>query len=461
MFVRNASYGEYRNVDSQTFSTKDIVSGDILYNVSDVTFIIASGAGDDIDVNTYEGVEALLDAYDYDYSVNNITLKDICVVVSESSWGNEYATVVFAYDAGAVTGGYVFFPEDMTAKEDWDKVTDSFYQYNVAYLNGSVEGKVFKVARNNVNIMNLKAGFYTYEIDANTGYAINLKRVTTEYTVDVSTSFRGDANETWIGGHKVADDVVIADVREDVDPPIDDIEELAEFWNDYADHPDHSVKIVYFLNADGEVAVIYVVDVNDPAWHAHIDVTSEDENVKADAPELVNPTETDAVTVTLTGKFNKPTQTIVYTVNGVEKEAVVELKAGTDTIKFDVDVDGDTSIVVKSVTGSGDFSSVAVMLNVNEDITDFKFVAGAFDPETGKISIAITKADGSAFGPTERYNIPLTADTTDGADDTVTVKGISNSKGDTTLTFTNSTFKYAPNELGNINITVDSFVPYN
>ena len=364
VFVRDDSYGEYRHVGSQTFSTKDIVSGDILYNVSDVTFIIASGAGDDIDVNTYEGVEALLDAYDYDYSVNNITLKDICVVVSESSWGNEYATVVFAYDAGAVTGGYVFFPEDMTAKEDWDKVTDSFYQYNVAYLNGSVEGKVFKVARNNVNIMNLKAGFYTYEIDANTGYAINLKRVTTEYTVDESTSFIGDGNETWIGGHPVAEDVVIADVREDVDPPIDDIDELAEFWNDYADHPDHSVKIVYFLNADGEVAVIYVVDVNDPAWQILVSVdtaASYTGTVTASVDKSsVDPSDADkTVTVTLSkpegDNWKAPKQTVEYTVNGEEFTEVLTVTDDTNTATFEVTVTGDTTIVINNVTGSGSF----------------------------------------------------------------------------------------------------------
>ena len=373
VFVRDDSYGEYRHVGSQTFSTKDIVSGDILYNVSDVTFIIASGAGDDIDVNTYEGVEALLDAYDYDYSVNNITLKDICVVVSESSWGNEYATVVFAYDAGAVTGGYVFFPEDMTAEEDWDKVTDSFYQYNVAYLNGSVEGKVFKVARNNVNIMNLKAGFYTYEIDANTGYAINLKRVTTEYTVDVSTSFRGDANETWIGGHKVADDVVIADVREDVDPPIDDIEELAEFWNDYADHPDHSVKIVYFLNGDGDVAVIYVVDVNDPAWQILVSVDTAEGytgTVTASVDKTsVDPSDADkTVTVTLSkpegDNWKAPKQTVEYTVNDKGFTEELTVTEDTNTATFEVTVTGDTTIVINNVTGSGDRSKSSRNLRI-------------------------------------------------------------------------------------------------
>ena len=358
--ITGNAYGDYRFLNEKRFDN-DETTGDILYDVSEITFIIASGDGDDIDVQTYEGLEALIDAYDNDYPASSITLTNIAVVVSESAWGNEYAVSVFAYEDAMVTGGIVFFPNDMTAREDWDRITDSYYQYNLAYLNGAVEGQMLRVARDNVDIMDLTAGFYRYTINGRTGLATDLVKIDT-YVVDESSEFRGNGSTgVWLNGTPVAEDVVIADVRTDAKGEIDNIEELADFYNNYAD-PDseYDAKLVYFVE-NNEVVVIYVVDNVDDAWM--YDVTAKmSESYTGDVTVTVSPDEigenATEVTVTLTKLSNgvasnwvSEFQKVTYTVNGVEHSIVLDVNTSEYTAGFPLTVDGTTEIVIVDVVG--------------------------------------------------------------------------------------------------------------
>ena len=347
----DTTYGEYRFDQSLTLGRSDKTDGGIFYDVSDITYIIATGSGSNLSVKSYEGIDALLDAYDNDRPISSITLSDVCVVVADSVWGNEYATVVFAYDAGLVTGGIVFFPNDIAAS-DWHTVADSYYEFDSAYVNGSAETQDFKVAKGSVSAFNLTAGFYSFTLDADTGYAVALTKVNTYWTND-SSKFTGSGSTTLLDGDPVASDVVIADTREDGD--IDDINELADFYNNYADNENYDVQLAYTKNAAGQINVIYVVAKNTFT----VTVTAD---TKADVTAMELGTVEGAgehnywsdryvtVEITVTGSsLSFEGYEIVYSINGVEDTVSADditVAADGNSATFELIVDDDADIVV-------------------------------------------------------------------------------------------------------------------
>ena len=357
-FTNGWSYGDYRYYNEAVFTAngKEINDTDVYYDAEDVTFIIATGAGSTLDIKSYEGVSALIDAYDYNYPVSEIKLSDVCVTVVESLAGNDAAVVVFAHDAGIVRGGYVFFPEDISASE-WDGLTDSVYKFDIAYLNGSDEYETFYVDADHVNAFNINAGFYSYTLDANTGNAISLDPIYT-YIVDSTDELRADSDgdKVWLNGSLVPADVPVVDLRPESD--IDSVDDLADFlYNNYND--DVPIDILYFVNASNKVEVIYVIDVKAVNWT----VTAKEElndytvNFKNDDNTVIVEKYSDrtvTVVVTKNAVFQNPTQTVNYTVNygdgnTVTDSVTFENVAGTTTLEFDVTVDGPCTITINSV----------------------------------------------------------------------------------------------------------------
>ena len=352
------TYGEYRFDSSLTLSTSNKTENDIFYDVDDITFIIATGAGSKLDVKTYEGIDALLDAYDYDRPISSITLNDVCIVVANSVWGNEYATVVFAYDAGFVTGGYVFFPSDVSAN-DWHSVADSYYEFDSAYVNGSAEAEDFKVDKDHVKAFNLDAGFYSFTLDANTGYAVSLQKMDS-YVTTSSSRFTGSGSSVELDGKPVSENVVIADVRPDGD--IDDINELADFYNNYAD--DVAIQLVYTMSG-GEITVIYVVPVNFWTVSARVHTINADPTnasdqytiVSDDVVEVWNGKNVASFSLTrASGEFYYNYYTVKYYdgTNVFNTIGTVETVNGKEVITFSLEVNANTSIDIMSVTDGTD-----------------------------------------------------------------------------------------------------------
>ncbi len=354
-FKDGNTYGKYNRVASLTLGTTDKTDTDIYYDVSDITFIVSTGAGNNVNVETYEGIDALLDAYDNGRPVSSITLSNACVMVEKSVWGNEYATVVFVYDPGYVTGGIVFFPEDMT-RNDWKVVGDDYYEYDSAYINGSNEAENFKVLQGSVNVFDLKAGFYKFTLDADTGYVSALEKLNFNTTTD-SSKFTGSGTSTRLDNTPVADDVIIADVRAK-GSDIDDIDELAAFWNDYADDP--TVQLAYTKNSDGQINVIYVVDVNE--FTVSITAATTEEAAKkgttlqtlgtcegAGTYEYWNDRDVDVKIVCTGSSLDYTGFEIVYSINGVDYAVgadEITVAADKNSASFEFTVDGKSDIVV-------------------------------------------------------------------------------------------------------------------
>ena len=267
-----ATYSDkFVNIDGYTFSAADstcilgtLNGRNIRFNPSTVTFIIANGAGDSLTVDTYTGVSGLIAGYaaKHNQKVTSVSLSKMAVTYSVTDAGNPDAVVIFAYDSTIANGQYVFFPYDVTS---WDIIADNYYGYDVAYLDGkeAASDMVFTRAYYNANLTGgIARGFYTYTINELGFYTIT--RV-----VNANQSFiyqKSDIDEAsgiyWINGHRVADDVVIADTRANVPDELK-VRNVADLYDliyetNWA-NPD--VQIAYMIEGTS-VGVIYVVDWN-------------------------------------------------------------------------------------------------------------------------------------------------------------------------------------------------------
>ena len=230
----------------------------ILYNNSNVTFIIASHSGSRLVVDEYTGVAELIAAYaeKYDTAVSAVTLENIAMVVERSNAGNYYATTIFAYDGALnVTGGTIFFPTGSDGA-GW-VVSDDYFSYEYAYINGElVDGNI----RFPVPTRNYERGFYQYVIDDATGYYW-LTKITTNYVQFGPNAMEGDGTGYYLNGNPLADGVKITDTRAGAGTEVDTIDELEDLVStNYTDAWEKKVDVAYHVNAAGQVDLIYVVD---------------------------------------------------------------------------------------------------------------------------------------------------------------------------------------------------------
>ena len=241
----------------------------VRFNDETVTFIIVNGTGDTLTVDTYTGVAGLIEGYakKTGLPITSVTLKNMALVVNDEAAGNKSASVIFAYDAATATGGVVFFPTDV---EKWSLVTDSYYQYNFAYLNGEKSVGSIKIARgatvDGVKVNDAGAdiarGFYFYTIGED-GFCDALTRVALQ---DKTVFYSDTANKIamadgvyWINGVKVASDCKVVDTRSGAGTTVDTIDELAKLVNN--NYYTGAVQVFYMWTND-KINLIYVVDCN-------------------------------------------------------------------------------------------------------------------------------------------------------------------------------------------------------
>ena len=173
------TYADGYYVDDLTFVLNDTqdefqvtVGGErIFFDADTVTFLVATGDGDDFTVKSYTGVNALKT----DYNVSNngfIRLTHTALTIDETVTGDWNASVVFvlAEDVTTMTD-YVFIPADIDM-DDWTTVNGFVDQYTVTYSGAYLNGKEFSVVvdarqlwggtwRNNT----LERGFYSVRVD--------------------------------------------------------------------------------------------------------------------------------------------------------------------------------------------------------------------------------------------------------------------------------------------------------
>ena len=267
-----ATYSDkFVNIDGYTFSAADstcilgtLNGRNIRFNPSTVTFIIANGAGDSLTVDTYTGVSGLIAGYaaKHNQKVTSVSLSSMAVTYSVTDAGNQDAVVIFAYDSTIANGQYAFFPYNVTS---WDVIADNYYGYDVAYLDGkeAASDMVFTRDYYNTNLTGgIARGFYTYTINEFGFYTITRVANDNQFFIYQKSDIDEASGIYWINGHRVADDVVIADTRANVPDELK-VRNVANLYDliyetNWA-NPD--VQIAYMLEGNA-VGVIYVVDWN-------------------------------------------------------------------------------------------------------------------------------------------------------------------------------------------------------
>ena len=246
----------------------------VRFNDETVTFIIVNGTGDTLTVDTYTGVAGLIEGYakKTGLPITSVTLRNMALVVNDEAAGNKSASVIFAYDAATATGGVVFFPTDV---EKWSLVTDSYYQYDLAYLNGeksvgsikisrraALAGTVAGVSVNNALNPDIERGFYFYTVGED-GFCDALTRVPLQsravFYSDTANKIAMADGVYWINGVKVASDCKVVDTRSGAGTTVDTIDALAKLVNN--NNYTGPVQVFYMRTSD-QIDLIYVVDYN-------------------------------------------------------------------------------------------------------------------------------------------------------------------------------------------------------
>ena len=154
----------------------------VYFNGETVTFLVATGTGANMKVNSYTGIAGLKEAFAVAAN-GTVTLRNAAFTVTSTITNNWNASVIFVMAANIATeSNYVFIPNDVLANQ-WTEVIggpDGYYQVvygNVAYL----EGAPFSIIFQERNLINgkLVRGFYTlkvtYDRNGNPYYALDQK----------------------------------------------------------------------------------------------------------------------------------------------------------------------------------------------------------------------------------------------------------------------------------------------
>ena len=228
----------------------------VYFDSANVTFVIASNRGNSLVVDKYEGLAALLSAYNTKYNTNlsSVTFKNVVMTVANN--GTNYAAnTVFAYDGNySMDGGVLFFPVNVSSN-DWilDASVNGYKYIGVGYLNGSSQASEITVASKNA----YTRGFYTYTVDAYGRFTLSPYTAYSYVARDYKMTNIGE--RYWLNDGSTEREIDTANVKiidlRDVSKPmaIEDLKSLLNYDN-------VSETLAYTWNAAGKIDVIYVIN---------------------------------------------------------------------------------------------------------------------------------------------------------------------------------------------------------
>lgn len=242
----------------------------VYYDYDDVVFYVATGFGSTFDVSDYTGNSGLLNYYSEKFgrNIDEITLNNVAVYMSETSGNNKTVLSVFVYDdIASAKGGVVFFPKDVDG--NW-VVTDSYFIVNGAYVDGKEVDNLYVASETDTHI---DAGFYEYTINADNLYELKAVDAGEYYYLSESDSMKIAGNplsKAWleVNGKEVAEidieNVTVLDLRADKTwANIDTMTELADLLEgDFNGYLDGQYIDIAAVVVDGMIEYIYVVDAN-------------------------------------------------------------------------------------------------------------------------------------------------------------------------------------------------------
>ena len=277
------------NTTSSYYLDPDSGLEKVYFSPETVTFIVVTGKGDNMNKQTFTGIQALMD--NYDVATNGvISFKNAALTVSQSSTKDWNASVVFLFaDSLKATSYYVFIPENINLFDDWTNISGDpgtyVAAYSKAYLEGEAKtiyldiGQLRTVYRNGV----IYRGFYALTYDAGTGRYWLSERIDNGVgdcyydDVELHDTINGWTFESGRGTFAVDSNVVIVDLSNHKIGTTD-LNKLYQYMK-YSEHNQNPVSAAFTVNPyTNKVDYVYVVN---SGWDAKITVALGDKLVKA------------------------------------------------------------------------------------------------------------------------------------------------------------------------------------
>ena len=237
------------------------------YDPDTIVFNIAYGVGSNLKIETYVGVDELVNAFTkkYGMEIRNVSLDHVAMTYQTTSVGNKEVLTVFGYDNTFAYGEFLFVPKTING---WVSATDNYFTIeNAAYINGS---KVLEELKFDWKYFwedlggKIERGFYSYNVNTddhgNISYEIN--RVMAQdmnYMPAFHIETAGTSN-AWINGVPVASDCLFVDTRTGAGTLVDSVTDFVTFCKEGT----HSTLQIAFmqLRNENKISVIYIVDEN-------------------------------------------------------------------------------------------------------------------------------------------------------------------------------------------------------
>ena len=262
------------------FDDSDGSSVDVYYDADDVVFHIVDSWGSALEVDSYTGVDALLEAY----RARSVTMRNLAITGYFDAQGTFYATTIFAFDGQAAQSQMLFFPASVNV---FDTITlpdgtgaNQVNRFFGVYQNGEELTSGIRVS---TAVRNIDRGFYWYSVLDGVYTLIPAEpidqfiydEVTVRVTPNGTVYFEpvDDPAEE----RRVLPEAKILDMRAvDPDDKIDTVDALSDFYYDNnGDYHEIKLQVAYTWNEDGLVDVIYVVDQAYGRVYVTVDETSE------------------------------------------------------------------------------------------------------------------------------------------------------------------------------------------
>ena len=267
-FTIEFSFDQYWDEENETWTEVD--KGSMRFDPDTIVFNIAFGAGDDLKIETYVGVDALVKGYAEKFGtyVFGVNLNHAVATYQKTSVGNDEVLTVFGFEDTNANGHFLFVPNTIT----WGSVTDNYYTLeNVAYINGSAELGTLKFEKDYFERptsqdglgKTLQRGFYSYNIQTVNGVNYTyLNRVTAQdmgyETIGKIGSIETAGSKAWINGNPVASDCTFVDVRTGAGTAFDSVTDFISFCN--ANMGQQLLIAYMWIGTEKQISVIYVVD---------------------------------------------------------------------------------------------------------------------------------------------------------------------------------------------------------
>ena len=249
------TYALGNNVSFDATTVSKTVAGTKIYLDNPTKFIIASGSGSKVTVNTYDSLADMLKSF----TGSSVTFTTAAMTIYYSSTKNAACNVVFGYlPSYTSTGTNLFLPANLD-KSSWNYDIVDGYSYDGFYLNGAPV-TVYVSAE---NASDLSRGFYSFTIQNGkwtlfTQTADQYVGLATLKTASSAVYFEVNGNDI-----PVVSAPVVVDLRagyKGTDKAISDIATLVDQYRDM------SITVGY-TTAGGAINVIYVLDAG---WDASL-----------------------------------------------------------------------------------------------------------------------------------------------------------------------------------------------